>query len=233
MLRRPSILSYDIIYVMSGGKTGSKTLLHSFSKMHPTVRHTHTADPVLMSVRRGMSVLIVNSFRETIGRHISSLFHNLKRDHVRDIDFSLPLAHNYPRVAARMDEYMTTSHFFESYHPLSDFMAFHKKPLTFDREKKWCFHHRVLPNVDLLMLRFDQIASWQDQVRTVFPFFRVVPANLSDRKIYSSLFSHFKTHYPLHPDFKRLFEEERPLLATYMTEDEMNTIYSKYFAAIQ
>jgi hypothetical protein len=226
----PFIQQYNIIFVMSGGKTGSKTLVHSFAKMHDTVRHSHSAEPVIIAVKRGWRILIVNSFRETISRHISSLFHNLRRDHVPDIDLNLPHETNYPRVEARMNRYAVESDFFESYHPLTDFFEYFKLEYKFDKSNKWVFHPRILPNVDLLMLRFDQLTNWEQQIRKVFPYFKMVPSNLSAQKRYYSLFTYFKQLYPVNTtDFKRLFENERPLLEQYFTPDEVMILYNKYF----
>ena len=89
-------IEYEEIYILSGGKTGSKTLEESFKKLFAPIRsatsliptipvipviHIHQMEHnprLLQSISEGKRILIVNSYRLPFSRHLSSFFQNLK-----------------------------------------------------------------------------------------------------------------------------------------------------------
>jgi hypothetical protein len=113
--------------------------------------------------------------------------------------------------------------FFEHYHSLDRFM---KKwdvlayP-AFDKIRGYTFVDGWLPNIDLLLLRFDELRFWKQQISQIFPEFRILPDNKSTLKKYNSLYEYFKKHYCPHPQFYRLFEMDLPHMQIFMTDQEI------------
>ena len=211
-------MNYDIIYVLSGGKTGSKTLYASFKRLYPITIHTHDASDVIHSTNLGKKILIVNSYREPISRHLSSFFFRFNKTSQRGLLLDM---NNFNILRDILERKLASGDFFEDYHPLVRFLAHYQKPLVFDTTKKWDFQESVLPNVDCLMLRFDQIRKWQSQIRNVFPRFRLVALNLSEQKEYYPFYKHFKSHYHPSPVLLSTLNRDRDLLLTYYREEEV------------
>lgn len=211
-------MNYDIVYVLSGGKTGSQTLYASFRRLHPITIHTHDALDVIHSTELGKKILIVNSYREPVSRHLSSFLFTLNKTNNRQL---LRDTRNFQLLRNMFEGRMAAGDYFEGYHPLVVFLTHYQKPLLFDKIQKWHFQKFVLPNVDCLKLRFDHINLWESQIRNVFPRFRLVPLNLSETKDYYPFYKHFKSVYhPSHFLLSRLFHDQ-DLLLTYFQEHEI------------
>jgi len=90
-------IEYEEIFILSGGKTGSKTLEESFKKLFAPIRSATSLIPtipvipvihihqmkhnprLLQSISEGKRILIVNSYRLPFSRHVSSFFQNLRK----------------------------------------------------------------------------------------------------------------------------------------------------------
>lgn len=211
-------MEYDIIYVLSGGKTGSQTLYASFLRLHPVTIHTHDASDVIRSADLGKKILIVNSYREPVSRHLSSFLFMFNKTRRRDL---LNDTRNFSILRDILEARLNAGDFFEGYHPLAAFFAHYHKSLVFDKTKGWGFTKSILPNVDCLMLRFDQILYWEPQIRNVFPRFRLVSLNLSEKKNYYPFYKYFRSHYHPSPKLLTALERDRHLLLTYYREEEV------------
>lgn len=224
-----TMLLYDEVHIVSGGKTGNQTLTMSFRRLFPNayVNFSHDSQRVKRAMQYHKKILVINSYREPVSRMISSLFHNLQKIHIPDFHFHRFNRDNYPIVKERLDRYMDNREYFEWYHPLEDLIALQDLP-PFDKDAKWCMHH--LPQFDLLLLRFDQIANWGQQLRQVFPTFELVPCNVSSQKKYGGLYNYFKLHYHLHPNFQELFDKDQEWYDHYFTPSETNILKKKLFS---
>lgn len=215
------ILDYEIIYVMSGGKTGSQTLTSSFSRLHSVTIHTHDSSEAIHSTRLGKKILIVNSYREPISRHISSFLFTLNKTNKR---YLMNDTGNLNIVKGILECKLQFGDFFENYHPLKDFLDYFDKPLIFNREQKWHFQKNIVGAADCLMLRFDQINNWENQIRTIFPRFRIIPNNLTDTKSYSRFYKYFKSNYRPSDLLLSTLAKDHDLLTIYYEKSDMMKI---------
>jgi hypothetical protein len=244
---KEGMMIYDEIYILSGGKTGSKTLLTSFMRLverlslSTEVIHMHQMrhNPRLFRTirERQKRILIVNSYRLPFSRHVSSLFQNI-RLHVPQLGgdhHDSPLENtpeNVEILRNYMDQCMNEGNFFASNHSFLEDLPFPLPP--FDKTAKFTFcprAARAFPAVDLLMLRFDQIDHWEEQIRTVFPSFVLIPHNVTSTKHFAELYHAFKSTYSF-PSFaaSMLWTIERPRLQYYFEEEEIEKIWVEHVA---
>lgn len=242
---------FDAIIVLSGGKTGSSTLYDSFARSFrgTPVFHLHSLPSREertkqqeqhfneIFTRKDQRFLVVNSYRLPFSRHLSSFFQNI---HVHIPDGLMnhnDTDDNVRRVTSTLDAYMNRYNFFEHYHPLvfltrkeSQTVCLYEnlvRPLPrFDKVQKFGFHSFRDPvrghEVYTILLRFDQLHRWEEQIRTVIPSFHLVSTNLSSQKTYNRLYKKVKRVYRF-PRFAamRLWELERPLINFYYDDDEI------------
>lgn len=220
---------YTTILVCSGGKTGSSTLYESikhYTTRYPDIavfgatltdRHTNETASRLMEVATTEKrLLILTSYREPIGRMISSFFQNLEQ-HLPDLDtekddFETMVLKCTNRLDNYFDFQSLTQNYFETYHPMGYPPEFIKDYLLLES-----------PNVDIMWLRFDNIHLWKEQIRTVLPTFDIVCSNVSAQKSYSTLYTYIKNNYR-NPKCQYLIESEKHMSQYYLTQEEMDAI---------
>jgi len=225
-----SISSYDEIHIVSGGKTGSSTLFQSFRRLHRNVFHAHNCTHLRRSVQCHQKILVVNSYRLPFSRHISSLFQNIKT-HVPGLVLHGQPVLSYSTVANRLDNYLNNHQFFESYHPMLEMV--NMSSLSFSPRQGYSFLPNLLPNMDVILLRFDKIQEWESQIQSLIPNFRLVPDNLSSRKTYAALYHYFRKHYRFPPSAKYLWEVEQPMISVYYSEEEKQVIYQDFLTILR
>ena len=198
---------YDKVYIRSGGKTGSSTLVQSFrvtklcevngsSKRHSTFTHIRDDET--------KRVLVVTSFRDPITRMMSSFFENLTKHvpYFKKLDkFFHPskFEYYYSLCKKKFDSYLASCQYIEAYHPVgcpSQFVD------TFFHEKKKDSNH------DILWLRFDNINKWHTQIASIVPQFKLISSNVSTRKPYADFYKYFQQHYR-NQNFQQLVQHEK------------------------
>lgn len=258
---------YDAIIILSGGKTGTSTLCNSFQtyfpqtpvfRFHhfPSAQETKTgSDDVaeLWSVLQQLDkrFLVVNSYRLTFSKHVSSLFQNLHIHIPQPIlqDCNQAVHEDVDVIMACLDNYMNDKNFFELYHPI----VFHKSNESmkiksvngqsfkdiylyenlhddmvpvFNKVNKFSFHSFFdstrAHHIDTLLLRFDQLSKWEKQIQSIFPSFRLVPDNVSTEKDYKDLYKRFTKRYRFPKSAAmELWRREQPMIEFYYDPDEV------------
>ena len=228
-------IKYDEIFILSGGKTGSKTLFISFMRLVEAlsspaeVIHMHRMrhNPRLLQAIQGRKkrILIVNSYRLPFSRHVSSLFQNL-RLHIPELGDKNNLE-NTPRnlelLTHYMDKCMNDGNFFADNHSFLDDLPFPLPP--FDTKAGFTFHQQVeeYPAIDLLMLRFDQMDQWEEQIQSVFPSFVLIPHNVTSTKPFAALYETFSKTYQFPTGaHKILLEREQSRIQYYYGKEAMD-----------
>jgi hypothetical protein len=245
-------IEYEEIFILSGGKTGSKTLEESFKKLfapvpgnipyYPRITHMHRVkhNPrLLRSISEGKRRLIVNSYRLPFSRHVSPFFQNLKhhmnqsrRMDIRELIkkdssqdyYSYNPVKDVKNKMDKMNKYMNQGYFFASNHSFLEDLPF---PLPeFDKHAKFTFEKRIHGlSIDVLMLRYDALHEWESQIQTIFPSFVLVSHNVSSLKPYAGLYQYFLQNYTF-PETarKQLWELEKARIEFYYTKEEIQVL---------
>lgn len=210
---------YQKIYIRSGGKTGSSTLLRSFqnfqlcpvdgtSRRHHTFHHHDGKE----------RVLVITSFRDPITRMISSFFENLSKHipYFQNVHTFHPskFEYYYSLCQKKFDSYLASSEYIEAYHPVGC-PSRHVDTFFYETKKD--------ANYDILWLRFDNIDKWQTQIASIFPKFKLVSSNQTKKKPYSEFYRYFKERYR-NKNFQKLVQHEKNIWKWYMTEHDMAKI---------
>ena len=221
---------YDNVCVIAGGKTGSTTLKQSvldlyrakgfpMQSLRDRTIYSHSPLDFEALVERATPekrALVLTSFRDPITRHVSSLFHNLHLHIPAVNNIGLPIQRVYQQTKEWMDQKLDERVYFEAYHPV---------PLPPCRVESAYFH--VTSSIDILYLRHDKIARWEDHLQIVLPDIKIAPSNLSSEKIYHGLYQYFCANYK-NPKFADLVEHERSIWSKYYTEEEMEEILRRW-----
>jgi hypothetical protein len=208
--------TYREIHILSGRKTASTTLSKSFTALFPNVPvfHYHIITGELeLALKQKKKILIVNSYREPISRHVSSFFHYLDA-HVPEI-YTSPVKsveQTFPLIEKKMDALLQRREYNELFHPFVDLPL---PTLWFDPVQKYSFYSH--DHMDILLLRFDAIDEWQAQIGNHFPDFRLVTSNRTENKIHGNHYKYFKEHYD-YGKLEVLRELDKKMLDLYFRE---------------
>lgn len=171
---------YTRCIVFSGGKTGSETLFYSLVAFFPDMwiehRHMLSRAQVVVNGPNGPlspndlkvgRTLIINSWRACVPRHVSSFFQNLS---VYAPDVSDATSQDLTTLTELFHEALMDYGCFEDYHPLVS-ARHHLEPviprdlrIPPDRTHEFI---RVSPHLDVLLLKFSCISTWDLVLRRV------------------------------------------------------------------
>lgn len=224
---------YKNILIITGGKTGSSTLLKSFKHhfsneiVFKSFNCIYDDDTKSISIPNIVSnaskLLIVNSYREPVSRMISSIFQHLHL-HIPDPQFNqYTLLEQYRIVSSFLDNLLNQNKYIDDYHP--NYLIGNDQP--FDLPFISSFLFKGTPKMDYLFLRHDQIQLWESQIGTLFPSFRIIKDNVSSNKYYHRLYQYTMQHYR-HPNFEQLIDTQYFMLKHYYTENEIMTLKKKW-----
>jgi len=228
MIVKRSFLDYDVVKVISGGKTGSSTLALSVFETLRQIGHSTNPFPTSLSdchshlyqdfirITTEATVkkraLIITSFREPISRMISSFFQNIFTRHLSHIHLEYPYQQAIQEIRQWLNKALEDKTYIEAWHPVD-------RPPCFVSN----FYFHTTPTYDILYLRFDQVKEWKSQIQHLFPDFMFSSTNEASQKLYYPLYKEISKTYK-HPKFQDLVSHERSHWSLYYTEDEMNTI---------
>jgi len=224
-------LCYKTILVLSGGKTGTRTLKKSLSAYisannHETVIHTchygFLVQDLFLQATPDSRMLVINSFRDPISRMVSSFFENLQK-HIPDL-YNPPKNENDQLILMKnfMDEHLSPENpqYFESYHPAGSPPCFVSDAFISSTD-----------SIDTLWLRYDFIHEWESIIGSILPGFVIIPDNLSETKHYYQLYKTFCGFYK-NPHFKELIKHEKNIWQYYYTEQEMEDICRRWIKEV-
>lgn len=86
-----------------------------------------------------------------------------------------------------MDSMVREGKFPELFHPHLEVSL---PSLAFNTAQKWSFssYHPI----DVLLLRFDAINEWEQQIQTIFEKFKLLTENQTEKKIFGRYYRYFK-----------------------------------------
>jgi hypothetical protein len=232
------INTYENVIILSGGKTGTSTLVKSFEELlapatskvilfFSSMGWEEIQRLSLVLVKENKRVLVVNSFREPISRMISSLFQHLLL-HVPELkDINIydedNIVETFTYIKEKMDFYLETGNYFENYHSVR-FTDMKKMDIKQDLEQKgFCFIQDKLYPLDYLFLKFDNIHEWETQISSIIPGFILLNRNISEDKDYHSLYKYFKKNYS-NPKFQGLIDSQEDLLHYYNSYEKAKKV---------
>jgi hypothetical protein len=221
---------YKRIIIYQYGKVGSRTMFNTLSEHHNNVHHIHFLDrrDNLKKILK-KDTLIITIVRNTYDRNISNMFQNIK---VKENDF-----YYYKEIKNNnLNDLMTHYRKANIKHAkrlLMPWFKQFKKHIGVDIfEKK--FNREEMYNVyktndkTVLMLRFEDIAKWEDILSNIFDKKIVLKnENMSKNKKYHKTYEIFKKKYKYTKIEQRIIKKIDHMSYFYSPE-EIKSFEDKY-----
>jgi hypothetical protein len=231
------------IIVFCGGKCGSSTLyktflnngynsihIHSFNNFlntHKNICEKHNIKSMLdfISKQRNNNIIVIDSYRTPIERHISGFFQNIIHC------IKMPINEMINKLDIRLLIYWFNKFHidFENYHPLD-----HEIPIFsdtyFDFEKKYIKKELVLcnKNIQFIKIRFNEINNWKCILSEILNKDIIIhDDNKTIDKHYYVLYKNFLKNY-LVPESYLTNITNTNIFNRYNSENEKNE-YLKYW----
>jgi hypothetical protein len=223
------------VYVYCSGKSGSRTLLNTFTQNNFSSVHVHNNDyyqnfynnthtvfeSIDISSKKYDKIYIIDSYRTPIERKISSFFEN--------IDTHLP---NYNQLSIQEiidvfnNQYLYT---LEEYHSINEVLSHYNIPLfnNFNYEQKYNMIQK--DNKIFIKLLFKDINDWSNILSKIFNKNIIMyNDNLSENKRIYNLYKQFKEKYkvPLHYIYNKLIHDVE--FSIYNTSGEQEEYINKW-----
>ena len=237
------------VIVYSGGKSGSTSLyeglrtlvgklciqVHSNAAFKLIYRSARTLNQLIAdSASSSAPLYIISAYREPIGRHISSFFHNISQHTKLPLDRVLQMSTEQllPYFLACLEMGI------EDYHPHTEdknvggFGDINIYMTPFDKHKGAQVYSSPRGLV-VVMLRFDRIDEWQTIIRNDTPFgdFVMPSSNQAKSKATAELQQRFLQEFKVPKTLlAKAFDRDKRNLEYFMTADEIQEIQTKWYA---
>ena len=193
-------LNYNV-YVYCCGKSGSSTLTHTMNKNGYKALHVHSAlnykndcveykknpnlfDIIEQSMINNTDIYIIDSYRTSIERKISSFFQNYQENNY-SIDY----------IINQIDKQI---YFSEEYVSINEIFDYFKIPHfdSFNFVQK--YNLLKYKNITFIKLRFEDIKEWDTILSSIFKKnIKIYNDNLSENKTYINEYNIIKTQYKI------------------------------------
>ena len=245
-------------FVISGGKTGSSTLMTSLNKaihlhgyyhlqyVHPylssyclhdlyTYARQHYVNP-----NENERVVILSSIREPVARTISAFFQNITNHLGKTVSeiLAMPVIDLITIFNEQffliLEDYYP---FWDSQEPLGNSYAGRDLlSIPFDHQRK-CLYYQD-SEYRILILRFEDISDWDQIIRATLPeedllSYSFRSENLSSDKWYASLYRQFLQEYTVKKDLldaKFNHPSNHAVLTHFYTSVEIETIKERWYS---
>lgn len=238
------------IIIYSGGKTGSTSLFCSFntvnefkvlslhcdwqlanvaSRCNPPTQVYTISD--IINCNRPNKLLLVSSYREPIGRHISSFFQNIV------IHMKMPmdqiLSKNIQTVNDLIIKFLIENH--EIYHPFlendkKNFDGVNIYSKTFNKTDGYQIFETK--KVKIILLRFDKIYNWEKIIKqnTKYKNFKIISENLTSEKESYNLYKKVCQSIIIPKEvLDDIFTKEKINMEYFFTPKEIRIIKNKWY----
>ena len=225
-----NLTDYKRIIIYQYGKVGSRTMLDTLKKHHDNVHHIHFLhrhDNMEKILKK--DTLIITIVRNTYDRNISNMFQNIK-DKENDFYYNNKIKNvnltdlmNHYRKANIKHVKRLLMPWFKHFKKHIGVDIFEKE---FNREDMYTIYKTNDKTV--LMLRFEDIAKWEDILSNIFDKKIVLKnANVSKNKTYHETYEMFKKNYKYTKIEQRIINKIDHMSYFYSPE-EIKSFEDKY-----